>query len=198
MSNFRRMSLYSFINWNGALLPGNRFGTANILFVIVVATLPPYPNSRIWILWPKQGQGFKHSTANLTQILFQYHRPPMFRQPLLSFQLNQIKSIFWATVITFFASRTLSFFLSWFGTPFLAFLCLAFTFLDFNKHSFTYITTELWGRIITHPGSRLIALTTGHTAGAPRTPSSPTTVQGNWNQNISVQWICCGLILSLA
>lgn len=103
MSNFRRMSLYSFINWNGALLPGNRFGTANILFVIVVATLPPYPNSRIWILWPKQGQGFKYSTANLTQILFQYHRPPMFRQPLLSFQLNQIKSIFWATVITFFA-----------------------------------------------------------------------------------------------
>ena len=36
-------SLYSFINWNGGLLPGNRFGIANILLIIVVATLPPTP-----------------------------------------------------------------------------------------------------------------------------------------------------------
>ena len=99
MSNFRQMSLYSFINWNGALLPGNRFGIANILFVIVVATLPPYPNSRIWILWPKQGQGFKPSTANLTQILFQYPRPRCFGNHY--YHISWFK-VFYDTVIAFF------------------------------------------------------------------------------------------------
>ena len=38
----------------------------------------------------------------LPKYCFSTPRPPMFRQPLLSYLLNQIKSIFWATVITFF------------------------------------------------------------------------------------------------
>ena len=55
------------------------------------------------LLWPTQGQGFKPSTANLTQILFQYPPPTDVSATIIIISaVNQIKSIFWATVITFF------------------------------------------------------------------------------------------------
>ena len=95
-------SLYSFINWNGGLLPGNRFGIANILLIIVVATLPPTPILGFEYFGLNRVRASNPQRLILPKYCFSTPRPPMFRQPLLSYLLNQIKSIFWATVITFF------------------------------------------------------------------------------------------------
>ena len=75
---------------------------------------------------------------------------------------------------------------SWSCTSFLAFGPVAFTHLNFDKQPFTYITTKLRGRVIAHPGPCLIAFTAGRTAGVPRSPPTPVTIQRNWNQTTNV------------
>ena len=98
MSSFRRISLFVYklkrriIAWESI-----RDCEYSINYCCSYPT--HYPNSRIWILRPKQSQGFKPSTANLTQILFQYPRPRCFDNHY--YHISWLK-VFYDTVIAFF------------------------------------------------------------------------------------------------